>query len=250
MYSHETKIYIALLVAIALIAVFLLFFIITIVSYQKKYQHLSRQLVLTEIRTLEQERRHIAAELHDDFGQILSVIRLQLGTLQVSGAEDREIIRNATGLINDTLTRVRTMSETLMPQTFFRKGSVKGIEHYIREMNRTQLLQIRLFCTEEQFFNSQEKELHLFRIIQELINNTIKHAAATEMDITIYPEKNILHVFTEDNGKGFNHREIMNAGLGSGLRNIHNRVELLNGRIFLQTEPGNGTRFEIQLPLL
>ncbi|GAC1527343.1 MAG: hypothetical protein NVS3B15_04100 [Sediminibacterium sp.] len=256
--ASQTQIYISLFVAIVIIAVYLLFFIITIISYQKKYQRLNRNLLLAEIKALETERSRIAKDLHDDFGQLLAAIKMQVESIVPLDESGEELIRNATRHINDTLHRMKTMSQNLMPQDLFRNGSVNNIRRYIEEINRTQSsIHIGFTFRGEHFFENNVKEGHLCRIIQELITNTLKHSKAKEMDIHVYHKKRfsgssnktMLHIYATDDGIGFNENTAGISGNCFGIRNIHDRVALMNGNISVLTAPGKGVQYEIKIPV-
>lgn len=249
MSSPETKVYLALFVAVTIIAVFLLFFIITIVRYHEKYQRLFKQLVFAEIRVLEKERKRIATDLHDDFGQLISIIRMQVGGLQARNAHEKEQLRLVIDHLNDAARRTRNMSESLLPNNFFRQTSLENIWSYINQVNRLKKVRISFTCRVTSFLDDEESDLHFFRIIQELISNTLKHSHARSLDLLICMDKHNLLLSSVDDGRGFDLETAHIGNAGSGLRNIHNRVALLNGTLFLHAAPGKGVQYEISIPI-
>ncbi len=249
MSSPETKVYLALFVAVTIIAIFLLFYIVTIVRYHEKYQRLFKQLVFTEIRALEKERKRIAIDLHDDFGQLISIIKMQVGSLRAQTTHEKEQLRLAIGYLNDAALRTRSMSESLLPNNFFRQTSPENIRSYINQVNRLRKLRISFTCRTVHFLGDEESDLHFFRIIQELVNNTLKHSHGHLLDLLVCKEKNTLLLSSVDDGQGFDMEAANIGSAGSGLRNIHNRVALLNGTLFLHTAPGKGVQYEISIPI-
>jgi signal transduction histidine kinase len=135
-----------------------------------------------------------------------------------------------------------------MPQTLFHKGIVYALNEYINKVNDDSHLEI-IF----EFRNipeiSPSRSIHIFRILQEIIHNTLKHSQADTLKIKLFTEKDKLIILTADDGVGFNYPGDIKNNNGLGLQNLENRANLLNGALHIHSVKGNGTRYHIALPL-
>lgn len=249
MFSNETKIYMALLTGMAVIILFLTFFTISIIHFHRKYRRLYGQLLTAEISGAEDERKRIAADLHDDFGQLLSIVKMQVNNINGREDKDTELISIVTEQVNDIVKRMKHMGEKIMPSALLRNGFVKAVEEQVTMINRLGDLYIRFSYKPAIPMPGQEGEVHLYRIVQEIINNAIKHAGMAELVITLSQEADTLVLTAADNGNGFSINDRVEEIVGKGLRNIYNRVELLNGEVTLATAPGEGVRYDIKIPV-
>lgn len=246
--SEETRIYIAALIAAGVLAVILLFFIITIIRQQRRTKRLHQEKILAEILTMEKERSRIAADLHDDLGPILSAVRFKVNAVDLSSPEDHEIIKAASAHIDEALTRIREITFDLMPNTLTRKGLVQTVEEFIPRAEKLLPMKIN-FAYDSLPPLPAEQVIHLYRIIQEIIHNVIKHSRASMLTITLRVTGKDLRIFATDNGIGFNHDSIIETSNGLGLKNLVSRVEILHGEFRLSTAPGKGVIYDIIIPL-
>lgn len=194
----------------------------------------------------ENERRRIIKELHDGVGQMLTAIRMQVDSLE-SEKERKEEIKS---YINEAIAEVKRISYHVMPQAIVDFGldaALKGLCDTIRKFSSLTIdfRYIREFDHKLDF----EISIAVFRIAQEGLNNIVKHANATNVDLHVLDKEDELYFILEDNGKGFDEKDPGN-NTGSGLRNIRERVMLLNGTVEIHTTPGSGTTLEIHIPIL
>jgi two-component system, NarL family, sensor kinase len=213
-----------------------------------KQQELAAQSVL---EAEEKERSRIAKDLHDGVGQMMSAARMNLSsfynTVQIDEAEQKKSLSNIIKLVDDSCKEVRAVSHTMMPQILVNKGLPYAIEELASKIN-TDVLKIQ-FHSEgfEQRLNPAFETI-LYRVVQECVNNTIKHAAAKNLDIALLKETNAISVTIEDDGKGFSLLpEIENEGIG--LKNIRSRIQFLKGTVDFDTAPGKGTSIVIHIPV-
>lgn len=246
--TNETKVYIAVLIAVLVLAVILIFFITSLLKHQRKNTELHQQQVKAEITTLETERKRVASDLHDDLGPFLSSIKLQINLLNTEDHEDRTAIREISTQIDGIVEKVRETSNNLMPNILIRKGLVVAIDNFAQRINKTNTLSIKTFFAEDISLD-EEKEVHIYRIFQEGVHNTLRHATATEFEISIEKKESTLHLTMADNGKGFDYEAMSIENVGFGLKNISSRVDVLKGDIFLDTKPGTGVKYTIIIPL-
>ena len=203
------------------------------------------------IEAQELERKRIAQELHDGLGQLLSTARLNVASLEDEAAkfddDDSRAWDNSLELIDEAVSEVRAISHNMMPSALIRLGLVPALREQIRKINSAGHVQVNLKTEGIEGRLGEEIEIALYRIIQEVLNNTIKHAEADEITVFLEKRPNGLHLSIADNGKGMDQTAIMQSK-GIGWSNIFSRVELLNGDIRLNSSPGAGTEVQVQVP--
>src|SRR5262245_19620588 len=128
---NETKIYTVILIAGGVLGIILVYFIINIIRQQRRNLSLHNEKIQAEITTLENERKRIASDLHDDLGPLLSAVKLQINSVEVPDGEDQELIEKSSLYIDAILTRIREISNNLMPQVLSRKGLVIALREFI-----------------------------------------------------------------------------------------------------------------------
>jgi len=244
-----------LLLAVAII-LFMVFYQKKMLQEQLRRQQLEidHQIRMMEavLESQEVERKRVAADLHDSIGGMLSAIRVGLITMgrQLPNPQAMEQPKQ---MLDDTIGSVRSISRELMPSTLERFGLVHALRELCDQVHATSMLPVTFH--EHGHFNpdciTRNQQLMLFRIVQELVTNAVKHAHSTAirvgMDVT---DKIVLTV--EDNGIGFNPQSIQHAnvpGKGLGLFNIENRVRLLNARLVFGPAEGRGAKITLTSPL-
>jgi signal transduction histidine kinase len=193
-------------------------------------QH-QNELLTSSINVQEEERKRIAQDLHDELGATLSIIRMHLKVLEeLPKADDKlpEHIRNVRQLTETALTSTRTISHQLMPPQLEKYGLVKTLETVINQINCTGNVLIHFNVSNTEKVINWNINLGLYRILMELINNTIKHAQASDIFININYIVNTIECTYTDNGSGIV-TELQNNGLG--LKSIEGRITSLNGTI-------------------
>ncbi len=245
--TNQTKIYIAILIAAGVLGIILVYFVINIIRQQRKSLGFQKEKLQAEITTLENERRRIASDLHDDLGPLLSAVKLQINSVEVPDPEDQELIERSGLYIDNILTRIREISNNLMPQAI-RKGLVTALKEFIDNLTLGHPFDIR-FSHKGEIALTGDRDIHLYRVILEIIHNALKHSQASALDLFIQNENNSLVLEIADNGSGFEFHSINKTGSGLGLKNIVSRVELLKGDLYIETKPGEGTRYRITIPL-
>jgi two-component system NarL family sensor kinase len=249
MYTEQTKIYIAILVSLALIVAILVLFIVTIIKHQKKLAGSYKRQIQAEIITLEDERKRMAADLHDDLGPFLSSMKLQLNLLNTTDPEDKEVVNELTQGLQTIIQKVRETSNDLIPSVLTRQGLITAILAFCDKLNSLQTIRIN---TEISVTNSPftpDKELHIYRILQEAINNCVKHSGATMFSLRLFQTEQFFVLEMWDDGKGFDLKRVTKDSFGLGLKNILTRTDLLKGDVYLDTEPGKGLYYKIKLPI-
>ena len=194
------------------------------------------------VKHLEDERRRLARELHDGIGPLLTTIKLYVQN-RVEANEHKESLKD---MIDSTINEIRQMTNVLMPTSIDKFGIGATLINYVENIQKSSEASIRFedLTKKESSLITKEQEINLFRIVQELINNSIKHSKATKIRISLTEFDNVLSLYYFDNGIGFNIKEVK---LGSGLKNIKERVEIFDGT--LEIESTENTIFEIEMPI-
>lgn len=212
-----------------------------------KQQELATSLVL---EAEEKERSRIAKDLHDGVGQMMSAARMNLSSfyndLKLPDPDQNKSLANIIQLVDESCKEVRAVSHSMMPAALLSKGLPQTLEEIASRISTNDFT----FHFYSEGFNERldsNTETILFRVIQECINNTIKHAQASTLDISLIKDKDGISVTIEDNGKGFAY-DPAKATEGIGLNNIHSRIQFLKGSIDIDSSPGRGTLIAIHLP--
>lgn len=197
----------------------------------------------------ERTKKNIARDLHDEIGTRLATLKLYTGQLVQLTPESpnvRSIKANMFGLINDIISDVRTLLRKLDPQTLEKHGYIAAVEELFERVNATEAVKMQLDGLQAPAVLPKDVSLMLYRITQELVNNSLKHANAGKISLVVRAQDNTVQLDYSDDGKGF---EYDRSTRGLGIGNIEARVAMLNGKISWQTHPGHGTKALIEVPL-
>jgi PAS domain S-box-containing protein len=204
---------------------------------EEKLNH-QRQIARATINTQEKERSDIGKELHDNVNQILASAKLFLSSPFVEGDEREKFIDKATEHIHTAIEEIRKLSKSLVSPSAEDLGIIETIDDMIADIRWTQKIEV---CFNHPDIDESKLDyglkLTLYRIVQEQMNNILKYAAATKISITIKEQSKKLILTISDNGKGF---DMAKKRKGIGLSNIINRADVFNGKVQIQTAPGNG----------
>lgn len=243
----DDKIFYTTIFISLLIAVIIIFFVVSIILYHRRYIQLQRERIVAEITILENERKRIAADLHDSMGPLLSTIKLNINSIHVEDDHDRVIIAKSGGYIDEVIKGLRQISHNLLPATLERKGLAEALHEFIRQVSAKADLDIR-FHTSGQVIIPKEQEIHIFRIIQEITHNTLKHAKATLLHIVLSRENGFFLVLVKENGIGFDVRKVRAESSGLGMKSLAIRTDILHGSLSIDSAPGMGTKYFIKIP--
>jgi PAS domain S-box len=216
-------------------------------------KEIDRKILSTIISTEESERSKFSQELHDGLGPTISTIKLYFQWLSESDDPEKKkkIIEIGMQNIEEAIITVREISNNLSPRRLYNLGLVSTLKYLIYQVNETGKLSIEFIYDNEQRYNAQT-EITLYRIISELLNNTIKYAMAHKVVIGLSHnyDKNHIHITYTDDGKGFNLDKVLENKKGMGLLNMMQRIETLQGFINFDTDEGKPLNVSIELPLI
>jgi two-component system NarL family sensor kinase len=216
-------------------------------------QMLRQQETMTQaiIDAEEKERKRIASDLHDGVGQMFSAVKMNLNGLidriSFNREEDRFLAEKTLALVDESCKEVRVISHQMMPNMLLRSGIASDVKSFIEKID-SERLKVNVEATG--FKNKLESnvEIVLYRVIQETVNNVIKHAQATALDIILTREDSGITAVVADNGIGFN-TDLKDDFAGIGLKNIVARIEYLKGTVEYKSAPNKGTSVNIWVPI-
>lgn len=201
----------------------------------------------SQLEIQEQTFQNISREIHDNIGQKLTLAKLNLNTLYLNPVSpDALKINNSIKLIGESILDLSDISRSMSSETVLNNGLIRAIENEIEQLTKSGIFRISFQMTGEMAFLSAEKELVLFRVVQESINNIIKHASATTICLRLHFNASGVELEVEDNGKGFLLQDNVHHGLG--LSNIKRRADILHGTSRIISSPGRGTTIIIEIP--
>lgn len=244
--ATEAKIFTTILIALGILLLFIIIFLLSTLRHQRKIRQLELQKMQAEITATEKDRIRIAADLHDELGPLLASARMLLGNADVRTADDQKLVDLAGDRIENASLRVREIAKDLMPAALLRRGLRSALLDFLTEAGETHAISIRTKIDITDQMLSQQTSVHIYRIVQEIVHNAIKHAGASEIVIEIRKADTHLVLFVKDNGKGFDQATLAKRNTGVGLRSIANRVDVLHGDLYIDSQ--QGTAFSIQIP--
>ena len=228
-------------------------FIKKIFNLQKRIDELRKQsenrVLNAIIITEERERQRFAKDLHDGLGPLLSMMKMSVSVLLKSEIKqsDKEIITNIDTLVTESITAIREVSNNLSPHILDNFGLLSAVNSFIAKISKNNTVQINVYSNKADVRFDYNKEVVLYRVILELISNTLKHAVARNIGISIlFNDKNIMIEYKDD-GKGFNIDEVLQTHSGMGLSNISSRIKSIQGELEIQSSPNEGVVFFIKV---
>lgn len=246
MHAIERGIYLTILGAVFVLSILFVFFVMVISRYQKRRAELYTQKIRAQTSWLEKEKERISTDLHDDLGVSLSAIKFQLQMLELQDEHQNRIIENAEKYIDEAMEKLREISYNMTPRILKDEGLKEAINDLIDVP--ASLKKIRVVFTYSADYIDDDVGLHIYRIIAEIFANILRHAKATEVLLSVLKTNNVVVLNIKDNGIGFNHREVLKKR-GQGLQNIRHRIDMLGGKVDVNTLPGKGVNYFIKIPL-
>lgn len=199
----------------------------------------------------EAERQRIAKDLHDGVGQMMSAAKMNLSAFESNtwfkNEEEKLAFEKIIALVDESCKEVRSVSHNMMPNALLKNSLASAIREFIDKLDHKKL-QVHLYTAGLEERLDSNVETVFYRVIQECVNNVIKHADANTLDISIIRENGEITATIEDNGKGFDSSD-RNKFDGIGLKNIRTRVEYLKGSVDFDSAPGKGTLVALHVPL-
>jgi two-component system NarL family sensor kinase len=256
--ESSAKYILIFIIACVLLMLLLVTFIVSIIYKYQKRQHAyfteveqlkathENELLKSQIEMQEQTFQNISREIHDNIGQKLTLAKLHLNTLNFNDTSKTEAqVNNSVDMITDAINDLSDISRSMNSELILNNGLLKALEFEVAQLQKSGQYQVQLLVTGNAIFLKEDIELVLFRIVQEVINNIIKHAQATNISMQLNYGATSLQLLVTDNGKGF----LQTTYNGNGLHNMKKRTQLLNGTFNIQSLALQGTTVTIEIPL-
>lgn len=232
--------FIVVLTMVFIYAVFIRKKTTLLIEQKEKDLRFEKELATSQVEMKEQTLNYIGQELHDDVGQKLSVVRLRQNQLitKLRNSEKEDLIE-LNELLGECIQDIRNLSKTLITEQIIHFGLAESIEREVKRIKKLKLLKIEFITQKQDIDISPKHGLILFRIIQESINNILKHSKAKNVSIHMEDDCEKLHISISDNGRGF---DIDSNQDGSGLKNMELRAKLINAELSIHSELNKGTQ--------
>ena len=219
---------------------------------QAEIMHQQEMATKDILRAEENERERIARELHDGVGQLMSAAKMNLSAMEsdlaFTDVSQKNAYEKIVSLVDESCKEVRTVSHQMMPNALLKKGLANAVREFIDKIDN-RVLKIELYSEGLNEPIDPNTESVLYRVIQECVNNVIKHSGANQLDISLIKDTDGISITIEDNGSGFNSNNISREKAdGIGLKNIYTRIEYLKGTVDFDSTPGKGTLVAIHVP--
>ena len=257
--NHNTIIFIIITTLFILILIFFIVFILFLyqrrhISYQKGLEILKsdfeKTLLTTQLEIQEQTFQNISREIHDNIGLSLTLAKLNLNTINWNNAgHPQEKVGGSINFISRAIEDLSYISKALHTGFIEENGLLKALELEINKIQKLDIFNVRYDVTGSPVYMQTQKELVIFRIIQEVLNNCIKHAEATALEVLLNYQNDFVDIELNDNGKGFARKSTFDqTGKGTGLMNIVKRAAYINGTCQINSFPGKGTTVHLKIP--
>ena len=208
-----------------------------------------KEMLQSIIVTQEKERKRIAQDLHDDISSKLNVIHLNANLIKdgdLSISEVDTINKNIINVTDKTLESARKIAHNLLPPILEKFGLQPALEELADDFSNSKKIKINYKINYKNNRLTSNSELHIFRIVQELINNSVRHGKAKQSNLIILSDDDTIQIEYSDNGIGFDPSN-PNSQKGLGMKNIESRVELLQGVLLINSAPNKGINVQIKI---
>jgi signal transduction histidine kinase len=218
---------------------------------EKLYRELSAHL--QNVR--EEQNAYLAREIHDDVGQLLTALKMNLTHMEQTLTEEQadsdklgNTVRDMERILERTVKKVRKMSTELRPRVIDTEGITEALEGEVEEFEKNFNVNVNFCCNADGVELNQGSSLHVFRIVQESLTNSVRHGGAAKINVEAKTEEGSLAVAVEDDGTGFE-TDSAEADSSFGLIGMKERAAQCGGTLDIRSTPGQGTRIEVRVPL-
>jgi len=213
-----------------------------------EYTNTLTELYTNQQKIQEQTLNHVSQEIHDNVGQLLSLVSVQLNLVAETEGSKNLVLLDARDNISRAMMELRDMAKGMSSERIKVLGLLGSVEQEADRIRRAGLCEVTIQSQGAPIQLEHQKETILFRVIQECLQNIIKHAQAKRIQLLFLYTESTVAISVHDDGKGFLITRENNLS-GLGFMNIHHRIELMSGKVVVQSEPGSGTKILIEVPL-
>lgn len=206
-----------------------------------------QELLKTQIEVQEQTLSNVGREIHDNITQVLSFVKLNLAlTANSETSVQLQKVNESRELISRAINDLRHLSKSLSFEHIMHQGLIKALEAEADRVNNSGIIKVNLRVEGDSYSLGEQRELVLFRIFQESMNNTLKHAKASRLNITLQYSEQMFNLTLEDDGMGFSPDQLA-GNAGSGLKNMENRAAMMGAVTAIYSAPGSGCSINVRL---
>jgi two-component system NarL family sensor kinase len=244
-------------IALIALAAFIIAFILLYQKRRRSYINemkntkliFSQTLLQSQLEIQEQTLQHISNELHDNIAQVASIIKINLHTIKLNDPEKAEQkLEDTRELTKQLIGDIKALSVHFSGDRITRIGLSKALETEIERINKTELFTAS-FEKDGNFMPlDNDKDIILYRMVQEILNNIVKHSNAKEVKLKLFSNENLITLAVSDDGSGFDVNDELKNGTGAGLQNLKKRAALINATLTIKSSIGDGTNVTIELP--
>jgi signal transduction histidine kinase len=219
-----------------------------IMEKQQMTADFEKQLLQSQLEIQEQSFNNISHEIHDNVGQLLSLTTMQLNILEHSDELNRPILEGARTSLNKAIIDLRDLAKGLSTDRIARFSLLEDVAEEINRIQRSRILVANLRVEGKERALNPDRTLISFRIVQECLQNILKHAGAKNVSLLFNYGETELQILIQDDGKGFDVHGSVNSSSGLGLSNIMKRTEMVGGKLIIESRINEGTRINIYIP--
>lgn len=262
----ENDLYAVVVVSTVIFVLFAVFIVIFLLLFQQRQLQnvrekaaleaaFEQEILQSQVEVQNQTLQQVGHELHDNIGQLLSLTKLHLNTLADETLPHSAATRitDVSAVVDLTIREVRALTKSLDVDFIRQFGLVSSLRHELDRLQQTGRFDTDLLIGGEVYSLGFQREIVLFRIMQEALNNSIKHAHASRITLSMTYQPDELTLTITDDGQGFDLRDLENRALeesGAGLRTMQRRAELIGGTCHLRSEAGRGTCITLTAPVV
>ena len=262
--NQNPEIYLVTIIGIILGVLLVGFIVTTLLLYQRRQKRQEQEVdrlrdmyekeaLRSQLEIQENTLKTIAQELHDNIGQMLSVVKLSLSILPVEKDHPATAqIQNSQQVLNKAIYDLSNLTKSLHSDRISEIGLAESIRFELYSVKKAGILDVQFNQTGTEILFDEQRSIFLFRIFQEALNNLLKHARATKVSVDLNYSETIFVMEIADNGKGFDvaeKRKSTSSSSGVGLKSLFNRAKLIGADLSINSSPANGTTLLIELPL-
>lgn len=244
--KQDKEILVLFMIVAPTLGFILFYFIYFMFKKQKELIRLQQLSTQTQNNAIRNERKELATQLHNDIAPLLAGLKMRINNIETPDQEAIEVCKSA---LEEGIQKIRKISKSVAPLTMINLSYKEAITHYIDMVKAGTELHIH-YTDQANIVLNEDTNNELYRILQEIINNAIKHAKAKNLFIEITYNTSDLLIRTKDDGVGYNFRKLLEEKkLGLGLLNMRTRIENMNGTIHSPEDSIKGTHYNIRIPI-
>lgn len=249
MHTQENALYYTLLISGTVLLIIMSILTATIIRYHRRSIVIRKELKGRGMIILESERKRLTYDLHDALAPLMTAIHIRLNLLEPDKEYNTSLIAEMKVLLKQTAERIKEVSGNLVPKSLQAEGLSVALKDLANMMSVSNKVVIRYHENKHIPRMEEERELHVYRMVEEILNNAGRHATAKKINLNVSCSADTIKINVKDDGIGFNPALLPEEKLGLGLRHILFRSEILKGEIFFESTPHAGTSYLIIIPI-